>query len=262
VRGRNSLVVEDLSVVLNGVEILSSVSFRVESGELVAIVGPNGAGKTTLLRVISGILPPSSGAVFMGDYNVHALDRRSRAKLVSYVPAELEAPGLGQSVVEFVASSLYPYKRDLELGIPPVDLDRALKALSQLEVEDIASRRLDRVSSGEKQRALIAYGILREAPVLVVDEPTSFQDLRGKLLVYEVLAKYTRPGRIVVVATHDFLLASRYADKVLLLDKGRVVDYGEPAETLSRDNIARVFRVSVEDIKVRGARILIPVEAI
>ena len=257
---RYRLVVDSVSVEFNGLRVLDSVSLSVEAGELIAVVGPNGAGKSTLLRVISGIIAPSSGSIVVGSYDIHRINKRARARLVSYVPAELEAPGLGQSVVEFVASSLYPYKKNIELGISKNDLEEALQVLARLEVDSIAYKRLDRISSGEKQRALIAHGLLRRAPVLIVDEPTSFQDLRGKLLVYRVLSEYSKSGRIVVVATHDFLLADRYADKVLLLDRGRVVGYGAPQETLSRENIARVFRVGIESIEARRARVLVPVE--
>jgi iron complex transport system ATP-binding protein len=258
----SGLVARNVWVRLNGTEVLRAVSLEARPGELSAIVGPNGAGKTTLLKVLAGILEPSSGTVEIDGADLYSLSIRERAKLVAYIPPALESTGLGQRVEEFVAAGRYPYASGLKLGPDLSDIEEARRVLAIVEAGSVADKPLGKTSSGEMQRAMIAQALVRRSPVLVADEPTSFQDLRGRLLVYSLLKSYAESGRVVVAATHDFLLASLYADRVVVVRRGEVVTAGPPSEALSAKVIADVFGVEVEQVRLGSRLMPIPVRVV
>ncbi|MET1128226.1 MAG: ABC transporter ATP-binding protein [Thermoproteota archaeon] len=258
----SGLAARNVWVRLNGAEVLRAVSLEARPGELTVVVGPNGAGKTTLLKVLAGILEPSSGTVEVEGTNLYSLSIRERAKLVAYIPPTLESTGLGQRVEEFVAAGRYPYVSGLKLGPDPRDIEEARRILAIVEAGPVAGKPLGKTSSGEMQRAMIAQALVRSSPVLVADEPTSFQDLRGRLLVYSLLKTYAESGRAVVVATHDFLLASLYADKVVVMRQGEVVAAGPPSEVLSAKVIEAVFGVEVEQVQLGGRLMPVPVRVV
>jgi len=235
---------------------VEGVSLCIPGGRVVAVVGPNGAGKSTLLATVAGLLAPSSGRVLVAGRDLHSLAPRERARLVAYAAAEPLPRGLGQSVEEFVAASRYPLGGGL-LGPSPADLEVARGLLAELDVPHIAARPLGETSSGEAQRALVAYALARGAPLVVLDEPTGFQDVRGRVLVYRALRRYALGGGSVLVATHDFLLASTYADAVAVLDGGRLVAEGPPGVVLSPGLVERVFKV-----RVARRSLLVPLEPV
>ena len=248
-----------VTVKLQGYRVLSRVSLEAEPGKVTVILGPNGAGKTTLLRVLAGLLAPQEGNVLLGGRDIYSLSPRERARLIAYMPPELPAPGLGQSVVEYVAASRYPARSGLALGPSKEDIRDAHRALRLLQVEGLAWRALSATSSGERQRAQLAHVLLRGARALVVDEPTSFQDLRGRLLVYTLLEAQAAKGRIVIIATHDMTLASLYADHVIVLSSGRKVAEGSPEKVLEPNLLSRVFGVEVAMADIDGRSVPIPV---
>ncbi len=240
--------------------VVRSVSMRAEPGRVTAVVGPNGSGKTTLLRLLAGLLEPLEGVVEACGRRLSGLGPRDRARLVAYVPAS--APrGLGQLVEEYVAAGRYPLWGGLRSTPLGADIEAARRALAGLEALGLAARRVGELSSGEAQRASLAHGLVRGAPVLLVDEPTSFQDIRGRLLVYRALRGEAGRGTAVVVATHDFVLAGLYADRVVVMSGGRVVADGAPGEALTPRVVGEVFGVRVEWVEAPGlGRLLVPVE--
>ena len=253
------LRVDRVYVRLNGTVVLEDVSFEAPPGRLTVILGPNGAGKTTLLRVAAGLLRPERGEVLLDGRPVHSMRARERARLIAYIPAELPEPGLGQRVVEFVAASRYPLHHGLNLRPQPADYREALRALREIGADGIAWRPVSRVSSGEKQRAVIAHGLARHARLVLADEPTSFLDLSGRLRLYTLLRREASRGGIVVAATHDMLLAGLYADKLVLMESGRVVAEGNPWEVLREELLKRVFHVEVRVMRVDGRPVPVPV---
>jgi len=254
------LAAEGLSGGYGGRVVVRGVSLRAPPGSVTAVLGPNGSGKTTLLRLLAGLLEPREGVVRVCGRSLEELGPRGRARLVAYVPAGA-ARGLGQLVEEYVAAGRYPLWRGLRSTPREEDLEAARGALGRLEAGGLAGRRLGELSSGEAQRASLAHGLARGAPVLLVDEPTSFQDIRGRLLVYRVLRGEAARGSAVVVATHDFMLAGLYADRVVVLSGGRVAAEGVPWEALTPGVVGEVFRVRASWVEVPGlGRLLVPLE--
>ncbi len=250
-----------VEVVLSGRRVLSGLSLYVEESSILAVVGPNGAGKTTLLRVFAGLVEPTAGEVTVAGRRLHGMPPRERARLVAYAPPLPPGRGLGQTVEEFVASSLYPSTGLLGASGPgEAEKREARRVLRLLDAEALAQRRLWELSSGEAQRAMLAHALARGARLLLVDEPTSFQDVRGRLLVYRALRSAAEAGAAVVVATHDFTLASMHADRVAVLAGGRLVAQGAPGEVLTPVLIEEVFRVRAGTVETRWGRLLVPLE--
>jgi iron complex transport system ATP-binding protein len=244
--GGGGLVVRGLRVWRGGRLVVRGASFRAPAGVVTAVIGPNGAGKSSLLMGLAG-LAPARGEVLLGGVELLGLPPGERARLLSYASPDPLPRGLGQRVWEFVAASLYPVSPP-GLGLPPGGREAALRVLRLLGAEGLADWRLLETSSGEAQRALVAHALARGAPVVVLDEPTSFQDIRGRLLVYRSLARYAEErGAVVLVATHDFVLAALHAGHVVAVEGGRVVAEGASGEVLQPELLERLYGVKVAE---------------
>ena len=241
------LVVKDLWVLRGGRPVVRGASFHAPRGTVTAIVGPNGGGKTSLLMGIAGLASTPRGDAYMDGVEVLRLPPRRRALMVSYAAAEPLPRGLGQSVAEFVAAARYPLA-GWGLGPRPEDLEAARRLLGLLGAEGLTDKPLRETSSGEAQRALVAHALARGTPLVLLDEPTSFQDIRGRLLVYQALSRYAEEhSAAVVVATHDFVLAGLHAGHVVVLRGGVVEAEGAPGEVLEPGLLQRVYGVVVAE---------------
>lgn len=224
----------------NGVRALAGVSLSVAQGEFVAIIGPNGSGKSSLLRVLAGLQPADSGRVLLEDAPVAALQARERARRVALVPAVLDVlPGF--SVEDFVLLGRYAHLRGWRL-YGAHDREVARECLRQVDAFDFLARGMNELSCGERQRALIARALAQEARTVLLDEPTTALDLTHQLLVYRLIHEMHRGGgRAVVVVTHDLNLASQFADRLVLMQGGRLAGEGPPAEVLRREVLEKVY---------------------
>ena len=218
---------------------VDGVDFALAGGEWVALVGPNGSGKSTLLRLCAGLLAPETGAVRLGDVALASLAPRERARRVALLPQFL--PVLHEvRVRDFVLSGRYAHVRGHgELGAR----DRAVvdAALECCDAAELAERGLHELSGGQRQRVLVARALAQEADVLLVDEPTTALDPEHQIEVCELFAELARAGRAVGVVTHDLVLASQYATRCVLLDRGRVVRDGTPETVFTRAVLEPVY---------------------
>lgn len=218
---------------------VDGVSFAVPAGTLLAIIGPNGSGKSTLLRLLLGTLEPGSGEVFYEERPVGSWARRELARRVGVVP-QSEETAFPLTVRELVAMGRYPHlgawRREGEAD------RRAIRdAMVRCDVAYFADRPLGTLSGGELQRARIARALAQEPRTLVLDEPTAALDIRHEMAIFELLADLARGGVTIVVVTHNLNLAARYADRLLLLDRGRTAGEGAPADVLERPTLERVY---------------------
>jgi iron complex transport system ATP-binding protein len=223
---------------------LDGVTLEVGAGLLYAVIGPNGSGKSTLLKLLLGALRPSAGHVAYSGRCVSEWNRRALAQRIGVVPQgeELAFP---LSVRELVAMGRYPY-----LGLlgrsGPEDSEAIARAMERCDVLQLAERPISKLSGGERQRALIARALAQRPATLVLDEPTVSLDIRHEMAIFELLAELTgQDGVTVVLVTHNLNLAARYADRLLLLDRGRAAAEGPPNRVLVRETIERVYRWSV-----------------
>jgi iron complex transport system ATP-binding protein len=228
------------------VQVISGVSVRLAPGDLTAIIGPNGSGKTTLLRLLSGALSPRSGQVSLDGRPMSAIHRQEIARRVAVVPQELAIP-FPFSVRQLVEMGRTPHlsgswmRHDSESGRGLVS-----QALEATGTAQFASRPITELSGGERQRAIIAMALAQQPAFLLLDEPTTHLDIQHQVEILRLLQVLNRERHIAVMATmHDLNLAAMYFDQILLLDQGRIVSAGAPAEVFSEDRLRRVFQTGI-----------------
>ncbi len=245
-----------VSVSLGNHRVLGDIDFRVERGQWVCVVGPNGAGKSTLLRYIAGIVP-GQGALQLSGRAASELSRRRRAQWVALVPQTPVIPD-GLRVVDYVLLGRAPHIRPMAVE-GPGDLRAVHEALNQLDLLEMADRVVTSLSGGERQRVLLARALAQEAPILLLDEPTTALDVGHQQQVLELIEKLRKERDLTVVTTmHDLTLAGQYADRLVLLDGGRIVVDGPAAHVLTETNVARYYGARVRIIYDRGRPAVLP----
>ena len=226
---------------------VESLDFDVHRGEILGVIGPNSAGKTTLVRLLTRIVTPDAGAITIEGTPLAHIGARELARRIAVVPQELPQ-GFPFTVEQLVLMGRYPH------GVGRLfetDDDRAIArdAMVAVGVGELAPAPLDQLSGGERQRAVLARALAQRPRLLVLDEPTAHLDLRYQAACGALLRRLSRAdGVTVVLVSHDLNLAAELADRLLLLDGGRLVALGSPDEVLDADRLERVFgaRVVVE----------------
>ena len=241
-----NVVVAGLTVTIDGATLLHDVSLTVSPGEWVAVVGPNGAGKSTLLRALAA-LTPRQGTITIGGRDLGSLRPRERALLVAMVVQSPLVP-VGATVTDYVALGRTPHVPLFGVETPH-DLAAVAAALSRLDLDHFAHRAMETLSGGERQRVLLARALAQDAPVLLLDEPTTALDVGHQQEALELIDDLRRERNLVVITSlHDLTLAAQYADRVVLLDRGHTVADGPPEAVLNEDLLTSVFGASVRVI--------------
>jgi iron complex transport system ATP-binding protein len=218
---------------------VDAVSLDVPAGACTAVLGPNGSGKSTLLRLLLGTLAPAAGEVELDGRPVARWGRPEIARAVGVVPQAEEA-AFPMSVRELVAMGRYPH---LGPWRREGDADRRAveRAMLRCDVLELAQRPVSTLSGGEWQRARVARALAQEPAALALDEPTAALDVSHEMAIFELLRELGQAGTTVLLVTHNLNLAARYADRLVLLDRGRVASAGAPAEVLTRETVERVY---------------------
>ena len=244
-------------VTLGRAEILHGVDAAIEAGEWAALIGPNGAGKSTLLRAVAGLVPQTGESALTGR-PAAARRRAERARLIAFVPQEPLIPP-DMTVADYAILGRTPYLGYLA-SERAEDVDATVRALERLDLLALARRRLGTLSGGERQRAVLARALAQQAPLLLLDEPTAALDVGRQQQVLELVDDLRREhGLTVLAAMHDLTLAGQFADTLLLLDGGRRVASGPPAEILVADLIATHFGAAVRVLEDDGRLAVVPV---
>lgn len=218
---------------------LDGVNCQVAGSDLVAVVGPNGSGKTTLVRALLGLLPLESGSVLVDGQPVSSWSRGSLARVVGVVGQQEEAV-FRLTVAETVM--LGRYARLGPLAAPrPVDRAAVMAALQRCDIVELAHRPIDSLSGGEWKRVRVARALAQEPRALVLDEPTASLDIRHEMELFELMRQLVDGGLAGLVITHHLNLAARFADRIVLLDRGVVIADGTPGQVMNRDTLSRVF---------------------
>jgi cobalamin transport system ATP-binding protein len=239
------LRVEDLTVRYGDRTALQRVSLEVRAGEFVALTGPNGSGKSSLLRAALGLVPAAGGSVRLAGAPVGELSVRERARRVAWVPQE-EIPRDNVRVLEYALFGRYAH-------VPPFaresSHDRALAwaALRDADLADRAASGVLELSGGERQRLLLARALLQSDRLLLLDEPTAHLDIGHELdLLDRVRRRVRSSGGAVLAAMHDLNLAARFADRIVVLSRGRRIEDGPPAEVLTPALLREVWGVDAD----------------
>ncbi|MFB6290430.1 MAG: heme ABC transporter ATP-binding protein [Candidatus Bipolaricaulia bacterium] len=250
--------VDEIRFSYNGNSVLKGLSLPVREGEFLGVVGPNGSGKTTLLKNIGGVLEPDSGTVFLDGKEVPRIPIKEIATKIAALQQETTV-GFDFTVREVVEMGRFPHLDRFEQHSDG-DLRAVDKAIEVTDLRDFTDRYVTQLSGGEKQRVFLALALAQEPELLLLDEPTASLDINYQIKIMETVRSLKVEGLTVVAAIHDLNLAAQYADRVALLDEGRVRMLGEPREVLTKDNISEVFgvEVEIEESEVKGSIHLFP----
>ena len=200
--------------------VLRDITFSVKRGELLGLIGPNGSGKTTLLKSLNRTLPLERGDIFVDGANIKGIKRRELAKIVGLVPQETSMV-FTFTVLEVVLMGRAPYLGRLGFESEN-DYAKAIRAMEMTDILSLSKRGMNALSGGEKQRVLIARAIAQEPDIMLLDEPTSFLDIKHQVEIYDLIKRLNSIKKLtVIVVSHDINLASQYCDRMLLLNKGR-----------------------------------------
>jgi iron complex transport system ATP-binding protein len=252
----SAIALDQVTVKLGGKAVVNAVDLTVGGGEWVALIGPNGAGKTTLLRAIAGLVR-FDGIVFLHDRDVASMRRREVAQQVAVVPQDPVTPAW-LTVAEYVLLGRTPYLGSLARE-GQRDRDAVAQALERLDVLAFRDRTLGTLSGGERQRVVVARALAQEAGIVILDEPTAALDIGHQQQALELLDELRADsGLTLIAATHDLTLAAQYADRMVLMDEGRIVADGTPAEVLTEETISRHYRASISVVKVNDRVAVVP----
>ncbi len=248
--------ISGLSVTLGGILAVCDVSVSVERGQWLGVIGPNGAGKTTLLRAVAGLVS-FAGTVRIGQRLLTGRPRREIARLVALVPQIPQTPP-ALTVAEYVLLGRTPHIGYLSTERRSDQL-AAARAMTQMALGPFAGRSLDSLSGGERQRVVLARALAQEAPILLLDEPTSELDLGRQQQALELVDELRREHQLTVISTmHDLSLAGQYSDRLLLLDRGRIIADGRPQAVLTEPTIASCYGAEVRVLRENGSVFVLP----
>jgi iron complex transport system ATP-binding protein len=245
-----------VEVELGGNPVVRGLDLVVAEGEWVALIGPNGAGKTTLLRAIARLVP-FEGTIALDGRMTGAMRRTELSRILAVVPQRPAIPPW-MTVAEYVLLGRTPHLGPLAKE-GRKDRDAAARALARLDLLEYRERRLGTLSGGETQRVVVARALAQEARIILLDEPTAALDIGHQQQALDLLdVLRAESGLTLVAAMHDLTLAAQYADRMVLMDRGRIVADGQPSEVLTEALIARHYDASIQVVDVQGRIAVVP----
>jgi ABC-type cobalamin/Fe3+-siderophores transport system ATPase subunit len=230
--------------------VVADVSLVLGPGEAVALIGPNAAGKSTLVRALAGLLSPFAGDVRLRGRPLKDCGRDAVARAIALVAPDEAAPAT-ITVAERTRLGRYPHRGPLR-PFTAEDEAAVARALERSGVENLAERPLATLSAGERQLAALARGLAQEPAILLLDEPAAHLDIGHQLRLFRVLDEVRREGVGVLAVVHDLPRAATWAERLLLLARGRVVAEGPPAEVLAGPAAAEAFEVAIRAEHLAG----------
>lgn len=229
-------------------DILHGITLEIKNSEMLALIGKNGAGKTTLIRGLTGLLPLRSGRICYNGQDLSLMDIRERARLISVVPQAASLPP-GYTVYETVSHGRTPYLNwygklsDTDRKI--IDCAVSITGLDQLKEKDVSS-----LSGGEQQRVILARALTQNAPVMILDEPTSSLDIHFQITLLSLEKEICRKEGIAsIFIIHDLNLAARFADRIAVLHNSTLAAVGTPEEVLKEDLLFQVYDIPIRVLK-------------
>jgi len=236
--------------------LLDDLAFTFSTGEFVAVLGPNGVGKSTLLRTLAGIRHAAAGSVCLNGAGVDRMPAPERARSIALVAGDdLFVESL--TVRDVASMGRYAHHSWWQWNAQPADDAAISAALAAVGASDLAERAFETLSSGERQRVWIAMALAQEAPVLLLDEPTSHLDVRVAHEILALLREQSRQGKTVVSVLHDVNEAAQFADRVLLLGCGGMLAFDTPAAVFTSDAPRRAYGIAMETVRAASGHLRI-----
>lgn len=245
------LKIQKVCVGYAGKPVLTDVSFTAEEGKVTVLFGPNGCGKSTLLKTLCGLLPANSGAVNYNEEELLSLNSKQLAQRVTYLAQSRQIPDI--SVKRLVLHGRFPY-----LSYPrryrKEDIAAAEEAMKQMGISDLAETPLVKLSGGQRQKVYLAMALAQDTPVILMDEPTTYLDIKHQLQTMHQAKELAAQGKTVLLVVHDLNQAMNTADQLVLMEQGRVVALGTPEQVYASGKIQEVFSVSVHKVQTEKGR--------
>jgi len=237
----------NLGVCYGDIRIWKDINLEITEPGLVGILGPNGVGKSTFMYTLNKILEPTEGDVTIGGKNVKELDYKDLAKIMAYVPQQSNET-FAMSVLDTVLMGRYPISG---FTTAEEDVKVATRCLKMMGITDLAMRNFNELSAGQHQKVMIARGLAQEPQILMLDEPTANLDIYHQIYVMKLLRDIAKEKNIIVlVICHDLNVASRFADRLILLSRGKIVADGPSKDVITAENIKQVYNMDSEVLMV------------
>lgn len=227
--------------------ILEDISLKINPGEIVAVLGPNGEGKSTLLKIAGRLQKPFSGSVLMDDQDIRKISSKHLARRMAILNQTAAIPE-GLTVEELVALGRFPYRES-----NTATKEKVIEALKSMEILNLRKRIVASLSGGERQRARLAMVLAQDPELLLLDEPTTFLDIRHQFEILELIRTLNKKWNIsVLMVLHDLSLASVYSDRMILLKEKKIHSSGSPEEIMKPEIIRDVFGIETQVIQSNG----------
>ena len=253
------LKIKDVGFSYASVPVLNGICIELTASEMLGIVGPNGAGKSTLIRCIDRILKPQRGSILLDGQDIKEMHLMELARKIGYIP-QSASQVFPATVFDTVLMGRRPH---LGWRSSEKDTEMVLETLQLLNIEEFAMRDINELSGGQQQKVFIARALTQEPDVLLLDEPTSNLDIRHQLEVMNIIKNIVREKQIsAIMAIHDLNLASRYADRIIMMNGGEIFDAGDAASVLTPENIKHVYDVEVEVPNHGGRPYIVPIRPV
>ncbi len=237
---------EHISAGYGRTELLHDITLTFAEGKITTLLGVNGCGKSTLLKTILRLLPVTSGTITVGGIPIETLPPQELAKKIAYLPQNRDIP-------DMTVGQLVLHGRFAHLRYPRVyrkaDSDAAERAMQTLGIADLAEEHLSSLSGGMRQKAYLAMALAQEAPVILMDEPTTFLDIAGQLRLAETIRQLSDSGKTLILVLHDLPLAMKLSDYLAVLHEGRLLDAGTPGEILESGALERAYGIKIRPIR-------------
>ncbi|BBM87550.1 ABC transporter ATP-binding protein [Candidatus Uabimicrobium amorphum] len=242
--------IQNLNFYYQNTHVLKDINLTINSGEMFVIVGPNGCGKTTLLRCISGLRQSKQRTVYLGEQDIALMSSREIAQHLSALEPKIDI-GFNYTVQQVVAMGRIAFNTSHLQNQKIIE-----RSMHEADVLAFAQTPIFHLSSGQKQRVWLAMALAQQPQVIVLDEPTSYLDVKYQLQILDLMHSLTKQNITIIATIHDLSLAGQYATRIAMMSRGQIVDIGSPQQILTTDNIKQVFDVEVhihrENHKIMG----------
>ena len=243
------IITKNFSTGYQNEKIVKSISLSLEKSEWLGIIGANGSGKSTFLKGISRILDVYSGNAYLYGEDIHLSSTREIAKKVSILP-QLNRANLPLTVHELVCLGRSPHKKWWELDLDENDLLKVENSIALTDMTALKNKPVDALSGGQRQRAFLSLALAQDARILLLDEPTTFLDIRYQLQFLDLLKKLNKEQKLsIITVIHDVNLAARYCDRLAIIKSGQLLAIDKPREVLTRELMKKAFQVEICQIE-------------